>query len=252
MFPPREMLDVVRRNGQRALIVRNLVTGELEAHEGHAVLVCTGGYGTVDYLSTNAVNSQCHGRWRAHKRGPVRQSVASTQSIRRAFRCGEHQSKLTLMSESFATMAVSGYRRSRVTSGARADSRGGSRLYLERKYTSFGNLVPRDVASRNAKQVCDEGRGVGESGLSCIWTSPMRSSGWASRDFVRSTETSSTCICASRTRTRTRSRCASTLQFTTQWASVGDYNLMSTIRVCMCSCEANFSDHGAIGSAQAP
>jgi succinate dehydrogenase / fumarate reductase flavoprotein subunit len=168
MFPNREMLDLVIVNGQaRGIICRNLITGALERHAAHAVLLCTGGYGTAYYLSTNAVNSNVTAAWRAHKRGALFANPAYTQIHPTCIPVsGTHQSKLTLMSESLRNDG-------RVWVPKKKDDRRPPQqipederdYYLERKYPSFGNLVPRDVASRNAKEVCDEGRGVGESGL---------------------------------------------------------------------------------------
>ena len=169
MLQRREMLDLVMVNGQaRGLVCRNLVTGELESHAGHAVLLCTGGYGTVFYLSTNAVNSNVTAAWRAHKRGACFANPCFTQIHPTCIPVsGDHQSKLTLMSESLRNDG-------RVwVPKAQGDTRPPSQIpdaerdyYLERRYPSFGNLVPRDVASRAAKAVCDEGRGAGDSGLS--------------------------------------------------------------------------------------
>src|ERR687885_1364073 len=168
LFPRREMLDLVVVDGHaRGIVVRNLLTGEIERYAGDAVLLCTGGYGTAYYLSTNAVNSNVTAAWRAHKRGAWFANPCYTQIHPTCIPVsGEHQSKLTLMSESLRNDGRvwvpknPGDRRppSQIPEGERD-------YYLERKYPSFGNLVPRDVASRNAKQVCDEGRGVGESGL---------------------------------------------------------------------------------------
>jgi succinate dehydrogenase / fumarate reductase, flavoprotein subunit len=168
MFPNREMLDLVIVNGQaRGIICRNLLTGALERHVGHAVLLCTGGYGTAYYLSTNAVNSNVTAAWRAHKRGAFFANPCYTQIHPTCIPVsGTHQSKLTLMSESLRNDG-------RVWVPKKPDDKRPPQqipeedrdYYLERKYPSFGNLVPRDVASRNAKSVCDEGRGVGESGL---------------------------------------------------------------------------------------
>ncbi len=165
----REMLDLVVVDGQaRGIICRNLVTGELESHQGQAVLLCTGGYGTVFYLSTNAVKSNVTAAWRAHKRGAFFANPCFTQIHPTCIPVsGEHQSKLTLMSESLRNDG-------RIwVPKARGDRRPPSQIpdgerdyYLERRYPSFGNLVPRDVASRAAKAVCDDGRGAGESGLS--------------------------------------------------------------------------------------
>ena len=169
MLQRREMLDLVMVNGQaRGLVCRNLITGELESHAGHAVLLCTGGYGTVFYLSTNAVNSNVTAAWRAHKRGACFANPCFTQIHPTCIPVsGDHQSKLTLMSESLRNDG-------RVwVPKAQGDTRPPSQIpdaerdyYLERRYPSFGNLVPRDVASRAAKAVCDEGRGAGDSGLS--------------------------------------------------------------------------------------
>jgi succinate dehydrogenase / fumarate reductase flavoprotein subunit len=168
MFPNREMLDLVVVNGQaRGIVCRNLLTGALERHAAHAVLLCTGGYGTAYYLSTNAVNSNVTAAWRAHKRGAFFANPCYTQIHPTCIPVsGHHQSKLTLMSESLRNDG-------RVWVPKQKDDKRPPQqipeserdYYLERKYPSFGNLVPRDVASRNAKDVCDEGRGVGDSGL---------------------------------------------------------------------------------------
>ena len=165
----REMLDLVVVDGHaRGIICRNLVTGELESYQGQAVLLCTGGYGTVFYLSTNAVKSNVTAAWRAHKRGAFFANPCFTQIHPTCIPVsGEHQSKLTLMSESLRNDG-------RIwVPKARGDRRPPAQIpdderdyYLERRYPSFGNLVPRDVASRAAKAVCDEGRGGGDSGLS--------------------------------------------------------------------------------------
>src|SRR6187431_1874626 len=168
LFPRREMLDLVVVDGKaRGIVTRNLVTGELESHEGHAVLLCTGGYGPVFYLSTNALNSNVTAIWRAHKKGAFFANPCFTQIHPTCIPVtGDHQSKLTLMSESLRNDG-------RVwVPKTKGDKRPPEQIpeeerdyYLERKYPSFGNLVPRDVASRNAKQAADEGRGVGDSGL---------------------------------------------------------------------------------------
>src|SRR6058998_419451 len=168
LFARREMLDLVVVDGKaRGIIVRNLVTGEIERYAGDAVILATGGYGTVYYLSTNAVNSNVTAAWRAHKRGALFANPCFTQIHPTCIPVtGTHQSKLTLMSESLRNDG-------RVwVPKQKGDKRPPNEIpenerdyYLERKYPSFGNLVPRDVASRNAKQACDDGRGVGDSGL---------------------------------------------------------------------------------------
>ncbi len=167
-FPNREMLDLVLINGQaRGIIVRNLVTGQLERYVADAVCLATGGYGTAYYLSTNAVGSNVTASWRAHKRGALFANPCFTQIHPTCIPVsGEDQSKLTLMSESLRNDGRVWVPKNTGDKRRAADIPESERdYYLERKYPSFGNLVPRDVASRNAKQVCDEGRGVGETGL---------------------------------------------------------------------------------------
>lgn len=168
LFTKREMLDLVVVDGKaRGIITRNITNGEIETHYGHAVLLCTGGYGNVFYLSTNAMNSNVTAAWRAHKRGAYMANPCYTQIHPTCIPVsGDYQSKLTLMSESLRNDG-------RVwVPKAEGESRKAMEIpeeerdyYLERKYPSFGNLVPRDVASRNAKLMCDEGRGVGDSKL---------------------------------------------------------------------------------------
>ncbi|MEL6430746.1 MAG: fumarate reductase/succinate dehydrogenase flavoprotein subunit [Planctomycetota bacterium] len=167
MLTKREMVDLVVVNGvARGIITRNLKTGEYERHAGDTVLMCTGGYGNVFYLSTNAMNSNVTAAWRAHKRGAFMANPCYTQIHPTCIpRSGDYQSKLTLMSESlrndgrvWVPSKENDGRPARQIPEAERD------YYLERKYPSFGNLVPRDVASRNAKTVCDEGRGVGSTG----------------------------------------------------------------------------------------
>ena len=169
IVPRREMLDLVVVDGHaRGIIARSLVTGEIERHTANAVLLCTGGYGTVFYLSTNAVNSNVTGAWRAHKRGAYMANPCYTQIHPTCIPVsGDHQSKLTLMSESLRNNGriwVPKNKGDRRPPNTIPESE--RDYYLERKYPSFGNLVPRDVASRNAKEVCDDGRGAGDSGLS--------------------------------------------------------------------------------------
>lgn len=175
MFPRTEMLDLVVVDGQaRGIVVRNLITGAVESHSAHAVILTTGGYGNVFFLSTNAMGSNATAIWRAYKKGAFFANPCYTQIHPTCIPVsGEYQSKLTLMSESlrndgrvWVPKTVETAQRLRkgeikVSDIAEADRD----YYLERKYPAFGNLVPRDVASRNAKQVCDEGRGVGATGL---------------------------------------------------------------------------------------
>src|SRR5262245_4356229 len=168
MFPRTEMLDLIVIDGKaRGIVTRNLTTGKIESHLADAVVLGTGGYGNVFYLSTNAKGSNCTSIWRAYKRGAGLGNPCFTQIHPTCIPVsGDYQSKLTLMSESLRNDG-------RIwVPKKKGDTRPPHQIpederdyYLERKYPSFGNLVPRDVASRNAKAVCDEGRGVGEGGL---------------------------------------------------------------------------------------
>ncbi len=166
MYARHEMLDVVMIDGKaRGIITRNLISGELERHFGHAVLLCTGGYGNVFYLSTNAMGSNVTAAWKAHKKGALFANPCFTQIHPTCIPVsGDHQSKLTLMSESLRNDG-------RIwVPKKQGDTRRGNEIpeeerdyYLERRYPAFGNLVPRDVASRAAKERCDAGYGVGSS-----------------------------------------------------------------------------------------
>jgi succinate dehydrogenase / fumarate reductase flavoprotein subunit len=168
MFPRTEMLDLIVVDGRaRGIVTRDLISGKIESHFADAVVLGTGGYGNAYYLSTNAKGCNATAIWRAHKRGALFANPCFTQIHPTCIPVsGEYQSKLTLMSESLRNDG-------RVWVPAKkGDKRAPSQIpeaerdyFLERKYPSFGNLVPRDVASRNAKAACDEGRGVGETGL---------------------------------------------------------------------------------------
>lgn len=168
LYPRTEMLDLILIGGKaRGIVVRDLVTGELRSHVGHAVLLCTGGYSNVFNLSTNAIGCNVTATYRAFKRGAGFANPCFTQIHPTCIPVsGDYQSKLTLMSESLRNDG-------RVwVPKQKGDSRSPEKIpenerdyYLERKYPSYGNLAPRDIASRSAKEVCDEGRGVGKSGL---------------------------------------------------------------------------------------
>ncbi len=164
-----EMLDLVIVDGKaRGIIVRNLQTGEIERHVADAVVLATGGYGRVFFLSTNAFNSNCTAAWRAHKRGALFANPCFTQIHPTCIpQSGDNQSKLTLMSESLRNDGRVWVPKKKEDCAKHPSeiAEEDRDYYLERRYPSFGNLVPRDVASRAAKQVCDEGRGVGESRL---------------------------------------------------------------------------------------
>lgn len=166
MYARHEMLDIVKIDGKaRGIIARNLVSGELERHFGHAVLLCTGGYGNVFYLSTNAMGSNVTAAWKAHKQGAFFGNPCFTQIHPTCIPVsGDHQSKLTLMSESLRNDGrIWVPKKQNDTRKANEIPEEERDYYLERRYPAFGNLVPRDVASRAAKERCDAGFGVGAS-----------------------------------------------------------------------------------------
>ncbi len=167
-YSRHEMLDVVMIDGKaRGIIARNLVTGELERHFGHAVLLCSGGYGNVFYLSTNAMGSNVTAAWKAHKKGAFFGNPCFTQIHPTCIPVsGDYQSKLTLMSESLRNDGRIWVPKQKDDNRKAVDIPEDERdYYLERRYPAFGNLVPRDVASRAAKERCDEGFGVGTTKL---------------------------------------------------------------------------------------
>src|SRR4051794_4893321 len=166
MYSRHEMLEIVKIDGKaRCIIARNLITGELERYFGHAVLLCSGGYGNVFYLSTNAMGSNVTAAWKAHKQGALFGNPCFTQIHPTCIPVsGEHQSKLTLMSESLRNDGRIWVPVKQKDTRRAADIPEEERdYYLERRYPAFGNLVPRDVASRAAKERCDAGYGVGNS-----------------------------------------------------------------------------------------
>jgi len=175
MYSRHEMLDVVTIDGKaRGIIARDLVTGKLERHFGHAVLLCTGGYGNVFFLSTNAMGCNVTAAWKAYKRGAYFGNPCYTQIHPTCIPVsGEYQSKLTLMSESLRNDGRVWVPKTQEDAKAIREGRkkptdiaeDARDYYLERKYPSYGNLAPRDISSRAAKEACDDGRGVGESGL---------------------------------------------------------------------------------------
>ncbi|MHA4807577.1 fumarate reductase/succinate dehydrogenase flavoprotein subunit [Flavitalea flava] len=166
VYARHEMLDVVTIDGKaRGIIARDLITGELQRHFGHAVLVCSGGYGNVFYLSTNAMGSNVTAAWKAHKKGAYFGNPCFTQIHPTCIPVtGDHQSKLTLMSESLRNDGRIWVPKKQNDTRNPAEIKEEERdYYLERRYPAFGNLVPRDVASRAAKERCDAGYGVGSS-----------------------------------------------------------------------------------------
>ncbi len=249
LFPRREMLDLVVVDGQaRGITVRNLLTGEIESYSADAVLLCTGGYGNVYFLSTNALNSNVTAAWRAHKKGALFANPCYTQIHPTCIPVsGGHQSKLTLMSESLRNDG-------RVwVPKAKGDKRPPNQIpeaerdyFLERRYPAFGNLVPRDVASRNAKMVCDEGRGVGASGLA-VYLDFEDSIKRLGEDVVRARYGNLFHMYQKITDEnpyQVPMRIFPAIHYTMGGLWV-DYNLMSTIPGLYVLGEANFSDHGA-------
>ena len=249
VFARREMLDLVVIDGKaRGIVVRNLETGAIEKYAADAVVLATGGYGTVYYLSTNAVNSNVTAAWRAHKRGALFANPCFTQIHPTCIPVsGDHQSKLTLMSESLRNDGrvwvpkVQGDRRppEQIPESERD-------YYLERKYPSFGNLVPRDVASRNAKQACDDGRGVGDSGLA-VYLDFKDAIQRVGADVIREKYGNLFQMYEKITDEdpyKVPMRIYPAIHYTMGGLWV-DYNLMSTVPGLHVLGEANFSDHGA-------
>ena len=249
MFPRREMLDLVVVNGKaRGIVVRNLITGELESHEADAVCLCTGGYGNVFYLSTNAKGSNVTAAWRAHKKGALFANPCYTQIHPTCIPVtGDHQSKLTLMSESLRNDG-------RVWVPKKiGDTRSPDQIpeserfyYLEEKYPSFGNLVPRDVASRNAKMVCDKGMGVGQSKLAVYldFSDSIKRLGVSAVSAKYGNLFQMYEKITDENPYKVPMRIFPAVHYTMGGLWV-DYNLMSTIPGCFVLGEANFSDHGA-------
>jgi succinate dehydrogenase / fumarate reductase flavoprotein subunit len=249
LFPRREMLDLVLVDGKaRGIVCRNLVTGAIERYAADAVIIATGGYGTLYYLSTNAVNSNVTASWRAHKRGAFFANPCFTQIHPTCIPVtGEHQSKLTLMSESLRNDG-------RVwVPKKQGDTRPPEHIpdderdyYLERKYPSFGNLVPRDVASRNAKQVCDDGRGVGESGLAVYldFRDAIRRLGVEAIEEKYGNLFHMYKKITDEDAHKVPMRIYPAIHYTMGGVWV-DYNLMSNVPGLHVLGEANFSDHGA-------
>ncbi len=249
MHARTEMLDLIVIDGRaRGIVTRNLVTGEIETHLADAVILGTGGYGNVFFLSTNAKGSNVTACWRTHKRGALFANPCFTQIHPTCIPVsGDYQSKLTLMSESlrndgriWVPQQKGDKRRPDQIPEAERD------YYLERRYPSFGNLVPRDVASRNAKAVCDDGHGVGETGLGVYL------------DFAESIKRLGRGVIEERYGNlfdmyqritdddpyKVPMRIYPAIHYTMGGLWV-DYHLMSTIPGLFVVGEANFSDHGA-------
>jgi succinate dehydrogenase / fumarate reductase flavoprotein subunit len=249
MFPRNEMLDVVLIDGRaRGIITRDMVTGKVERHLGDCVVLATGGYGNVFYLSTNAKGCNVTAIWRAHRRGAFFGNPCYTQIHPTCIPVsGEHQSKLTLMSESLRNDG-------RVWVPKKAgDTRPPHQIpederdyVLERKYPSYGNLAPRDISSRAAKEVCDEGRGVGPGGLGVYldFADAIKRLG---KDKIKERYDNLFDMyerITGENAYETPFRIYPAVHYTMGGLWV-DYNLMSTIPGLFVAGEANFSDHGA-------
>ncbi len=249
MFPRREMLDLVVIDGlARGIVVRNLTTGQLETHTADAVVLCTGGYGNVYYLSTMAKGCNVTAAWRCHRRGALFANPCYTQIHPTCIPVtGDYQSKLTLMSESLRNDG-------RVwVPLKKGDKRPADQIpdderdyYLERRYPSFGNLAPRDISSRAAKERCDAGHGVGESGLAVFldFRDAIKRDG---EDVIRKKYGNLFHMYNKITAEdpyKQPMRIFPAVHYTMGGLWV-DYNLMSNIPGLYVLGEANFSDHGA-------
>lgn len=277
MYNRHEMLELVVVNGKaRGIIARDLVTGEIQRHSAHAVILGTGGYGNVFFLSTNAMGSNASAAWRAHKKGAFFANPCYTQIHPTCIpRSGDYQSKLTLMSESLRNDGriwvpkniedAIAIREGRKKAGdLKEDERD---YFLERRYPAFGNLVPRDVASRAAKERCDAGYGVNKTGEAVYldFEAAIMRYGQEKANLLHETNASDTRIRELGEKVvetkygnlfqmyekivddnpyKTPMMIYPAVHYTMGGLWV-DYNLMTTVEGCFCAGEANFSDHGA-------
>ena len=249
MHNRKEMLDLVVKDGETAgIITRDLLTGQVESHSAHAVVLATGGYGNVYYLSTNAMMCNATAAWRAHRKGAFFANPCFTQIHPTCIPpSADHQSKLTLMSESLRNDGRIWVPNAFDDNRLAADIPEGERdYYLERKYPAFGNLVPRDVASRNAKTVVDEGRGVGplKNGVFLDFADAIARDGI---ETIKEKYGNLFHIYANITGEDPYKR-PMRIYPATHYTMGGlwvDYHLMTTIPGTYAIGEANFSDHGA-------
>jgi succinate dehydrogenase / fumarate reductase flavoprotein subunit len=277
MYNRHEMLDIVIVNGKaRGIIARNLITGEIERHSAHAVVVGSGGYGNVFFLSTNAMGSNATAAWKIHKKGAFFANPCYTQIHPTCIPVsGDHQSKLTLMSESLrndgriwvpakqedAKAIREGKKKATDLSEAERD------YFLERRYPAFGNLVPRDVASRAAKERCDAGFGVNKTGEAVYLDFAAAIKRYGTEEaFVKGLDANDAALVTKLGAEIVKSKYGNLFQmyykivdedpYTTPMMiypavhyTMGgtwvDYNLMTTIPGCFSIGESNFSDHGA-------
>ncbi len=277
MYNRHEMLDLVIVNGKaRGIIARNLVTGEIERHSGHAVVIATGGYGNVFFLSTNAMGSNVTAAWKAHKRGAYFANPCYTQIHPTCIPVtGDHQSKLTLMSESLRNDGriwvpkkledAQAIREGKLKPTQIAEE--DRDYYLERRYPSFGNLVPRDVASRAAKERCDAGFGVNATGEAVYLDFAAAIDRYGKEQArIHHLDENDAKLVYDLGKKVVENKYGNLFQmyykivdedpYTTPMMiypavhyTMGgiwvDYNLMTTVEGCYCLGEANFSDHGA-------
>ncbi len=249
MFPRREMLDLVVIDGKaRGIVTRNMITGALESHAADAVVLATGGYGNVYYLSTNAKGSNVTAAWRAYKRGALFANPCFTQIHPTCIPVtGHYQSKLTLMSESLRNDGRVWVPKNKDDKRKPNEIPEAERDYfLERKYPSFGNLVPRDVASRNAKEMVDEGKGVGSTGVAVyldfadainrLGENAIRDKYGNLFDMYK--------LITDEDPYKVPMRIYPAVHYTMGGLWV-DYNLMTTVPGLFALGECNFSDHGA-------
>ncbi len=249
MYSRREMIDLVVVDGKaRGIIARNLITGEIERHSAHAVVLATGGYGTIYYLSTLALNSNGSAAWKAYKKGACFANPSFVQIHPTSIPVlNDHQCKLTLMSESLRNDGRVWVPKQKGDTRKPTDIPEDERdYYLERRYPAFGNLVPRDVASRAAKERCDAGFGVGPTGLSVYldFRDAINKKGRKTieENYGNLFEMYEKIIGESPYETPMRIYPAGHYTMGGLWV---DYNLMTTLPGLFAIGEANFSDHGA-------
>ncbi|MCG3149148.1 MAG: Fumarate reductase flavoprotein subunit [Verrucomicrobiae bacterium] len=249
VFPRTEMLDLVIVNGHaKGIVTRNLITGAIESHAGDAVVLATGGYGNTWYLSTYGRGSNATAIWRAHKKGACFANPCYAQIHPTCIPVsGDYQSKLTLMSESLRNDGRVWVPKKVGDKRAPGDIPEDERdYYLERKYPSYGNLAPRDISSRAAKQVCDEGRGVGESGLGVYldFSAAIQRLGEAKIAERYGNLFDMYHEITGESAYKVPMRIYPAIHYTMGGLWV-DYNLMSNVPGLFVAGEANFSDHGA-------
>ena len=277
MYSRHEMLDLVKVNGKaRGIITRNLVTGEIERHAAHAVVIASGGYGNLFYLSTNAMGSNVTASWKIHKKGAYFANPCFTQIHPTCIPVsGDHQSKLTLMSESLRNDGRIWVPKKKEDAEAIREGRlkptdlteDDRDYYLERRYPAFGNLVPRDVASRAAKERCDEGFGVNKTGEAVFldFASAIERYG-KEKAHVKGLDENDNALVQKLGKQVIKAKYGNLFQMyekivdqnpyetpmmiypAVHYTMGGvwvDYNLMTTVPGCFAIGEANFSDHGA-------